>query len=116
MIPRRFWVAAALAVLLAGCQSSPGASVASAPVPNSSAVPGVTAPGFRLPEGAGCAGDVARFRAIIDNDLQTGHTTAGVHGRMSAELDQADTACKAGRDGEARAMVRATRSRFGYPG
>ncbi len=102
----------AVALGLAACQTGADRP---APVANSAAVPGVTPQGFRLPDGAGCSGDIARFQAIIDNDLQTGHTTQSVHAQMSADLSRASAACAAGRDGEARAAVRATRARFGYP-
>ncbi len=108
----RVGLLAGLVLGIAACQSAPERA---APVPNSSAVAGVTPQGFRLPEGAGCSGDIARFQAIIDNDLQTGHTTQSVHTQMSNELGKAGAACAAGRDGEARASVRAIRARFGYP-
>lgn len=76
---------------------------------------GVAPAGFALPSGTGCQADVARFQAIIDNDLASGHTTKGVHDAVSADLGKAQAACSAGRDKEASAMVTATRKRFGYP-
>lgn len=76
---------------------------------------GVAPAGFALPEGTGCQADVARFQAIIDNDLASGHTTQKVHDAVSADLGRAQAACTAGRSGEASAMVTATRKRFGYP-
>jgi hypothetical protein len=99
---------------IVGCNQTAQAP-APVPVANSSAVPGVTAASFRLPDGAGCSGEVARFRAIMANDLETGHTTKPVFDRVNAEIDQAASACSSGRDGEATRMVRATRTKFGYP-
>lgn len=109
------FVLLAAAIALAGCNQTGNAVSTPAPVANSSAIPGVTPSGFHLPEGSGCSGDVARFKAIIDNDLSTGHTTDGVHKRMTADLSQAATTCSAGRSGEASAMVRAVRTKYGYP-
>lgn len=104
-----------LALALSACNQTASAPPPASRASGSLAASGVTAPGFRLPEGAGCTGEVARFRAIIRNDLETGHTTKPVHDRMAAELDQAESACAAGRDGDAVRMVRATRTKFGYP-
>lgn len=112
MTPRSLFAASALlaAACLAGCTSS-GAPPAP---PASSAPAGVTPGGFVLPSGSGCAGEVARFQAVMDNDLATGHTTAGVHGRVSAELSQARATCQAGSEAAAIAQVNATKARFGY--
>lgn len=96
---------------LAACQS---AGPPPAPPPES-APTGVTPNTFRMPAGAGCSGEVERFQAIIDNDLQTGHTTKGVHDRVSAEISRARTACSGGNEGGAIAQIRATRTKFGYP-
>jgi hypothetical protein len=75
----------------------------------------VSDPNFKLPEGTGCSGSVNRFRAIIDNDLETGHTTKGTHTQMSAEIDRASSTCSSGNDAGARGMISSTRSKFGYP-
>jgi hypothetical protein len=107
---------AGLAVLgLAACQST--ASAPPAPQPVASAPQGsyVTRPDFRLPEGAGCSGELARFRAVMDNDLATGHVNREVHGRVMADLRGPEAACAAGRAGEASAGLRAVKQRYGYP-
>lgn len=99
------------ALALAGCNTAmqtPEPVAASAPA-------GVTPSGFRLPEGAGCAGELARWQAIQDNDLATGHVTKSVYDRIQADIAQASAACQAGRDSEARGLVRASRVRNGYP-
>ncbi len=100
----------AAALALAACNT---AGPPPAPPP-SSAPAGVTPNTFVLPSGGGCAGEVARFQAVMDNDLATGHTTRGVHERVSAEIAQARATCAAGNDGTAVAQVNATKSRFGY--
>jgi hypothetical protein len=107
--------AALLAALLglAACNSTAPAPQA-APTP-SSGVPYVTKPGFKLPEGGGCAGETARYQAIMDNDLETGHVNKAVHSEISGEIAGARSACAAGRDAEARGLVTASRKRHGYP-
>jgi hypothetical protein len=109
---KRFAALSAI-VLLAACnQSAPPA--ASVTQPQSASL--VTPAGFRLPEGTGCAGDIARFRAVQDNDLQTGHVNKAVHTRIGAEIDQAASLCSAGNDAGARGALAGTKKRFGYPG
>lgn len=107
--------AAAAAMAVAGCNQTAQAPQASAPIP-SSAPAGVTPTSFRLPEGSGCAGDIARWKAIQDNDLATGHVAKAVYDRIQNDINQASAACQAGRDADASAMVRASRVRNGYPG
>lgn len=79
------------------------------------AASGVTPSSFRMPGGVGCAGDVARWKALQDNDLATGHVSKSVHDRIQKDIAQANAACAAGRDAEARAIVRSSRVRNGYP-
>lgn len=108
-------IAAMLAVALLTGACNQTAQAPAAPPSYASAPTGVTPASFTLPEGAGCTADIARFQAIVDNDLKTGHTTLGVHDQISAELKTAAGACSSGRDGEASRMVRTTRGKFGYP-
>jgi hypothetical protein len=102
-------------VALAGCNQSaappPAASVAQ---PQTGSL--VTPANFRLPEGTGCSGDIARFRAVQDNDLATGHVNKTVHDRIGGEINQAAALCSAGNDAGARSALSATKKRFGYPG
>ena len=63
---------------------------------------------------AGCAAEIAQFRAIVDGDVKTGNLAASVHRRIAAEVDRAAAPCAAGRDAEARRMIAATKSRYGY--
>ena len=104
---------------LAACQTSappvaaPSGSVNASDYANLPA--GVTPKNFQLPTGKGCSGDIARFRAVMDNDLASGHTTEKVHHDIHAELDKISKTCDPARDNEASAAVRALKSRFGYP-
>ena len=100
-----------LTLALAGCNAS--APTAMAPQPASSSF---TPPDFKLPEGRGCSGDVARWQAIQENDLNTGHVNQKVYEEIQREIAAAASACKAGRDAEASAMVTASKRRHGYPG
>ena len=105
MILARVLVLAPLA--LAACnQSTPRAPDAVAP-------PVAAAPA--LPGGAGCSTSVSTFRALIDSDLQVGHTTKSVHAQVTQEINAAAQMCAAGNDQGARAAISASRSRHGYP-
>ena len=107
---------AGASVWLSACTTT-----ADAPAPQPVAAPVtqpgsyVTPAGFRLPEGAGCTGEIARFRAVMDNDLATGHVAREVHGRVLADLRGSEEACAAGQAGEAGARLRAVKNRYGYP-
>jgi hypothetical protein len=96
---------AALAVVLslglAACTQT--ASTPSAPSPLAAA--GAT---------SGCAGEIAQFRAVLKSDVDTGNVGQSVYNRANADLAQAESACAAGREGEARSRVASTKSRFGY--
>lgn len=102
------------ALLAAGCNTTREAPPAP-PVAAASTSP-VTPAGFKLPEGSGCSGDIARWQAIQDNDRATGHVTDSVYTQIKGEIAQASSACQAGKEAEARALVRASRARHGYPG
>ena len=109
----RFVVLPAFLMLAACNQSAPPS-----PAPPAERTSGsfVTPAGFRLPEGSGCSGEIARFRAVQDNDLSTGHVNQSVYNRIKSEVDQAAATCAAGNDGGARGQLAGTKKRFGYPG
>jgi len=108
--------AASIAMSLAGCnQTQTAAPAPSAPAPAPSSASLVTPPGFKLPEGQGCSGEIARFRAVQDNDLATGHVNQRVHDQIKGEIDQAAAVCGAGNDAGARGALAATKRRYGYP-
>ena len=103
----------ALVAGLAACNTT--ASAPQPPATPASGIPYVTAPGFKLPEGSGCAGDVARYQAVMDNDLETGHVNKGVHTIISGEISAARSACAAGQKAQASSLVNASKMRHGYP-
>ena len=70
---------------------------------------------FRLPEGAGCSGDIARWQAVQANDYASGNVNLRVYNQIQNEIARAAEACSAGRDGEARKLVASSKSRHGYP-
>ena len=111
---RHLPVLALAAVLLSACQT-PSGGPPPAPPPGQAA-PGVTPSTFHMPTGSGCSGEVERFQAVIDNDFATGHTTKGVHDRVSGEISRARSTCSAGNEAGAISQIRATKARFGYPG
>jgi hypothetical protein len=67
-----------------------------------------------MPDGPGCAGEVGRFRAVVENDVRIGHLNEAVHNSMSSEIGRAEAACAAGRDADAVRMIAATKERYGY--
>lgn len=97
------------ALALASCNQTAPSQGMSAPPP-----PGVTPSSFRMPDGAGCSGEVARYRAVMDNDVQVGHVNRSVYERVTGDIDRAEAACAAGRDAEATQMIASTKSRYGY--
>lgn len=112
MLPSRSVLALVSLVALAGCNTTADMP-APQPVPQQQNY--VTRPDFRLPEGQGCSGEIARFRAVMDNDLSTGNVNRDVHGRVIADLRGPEAACAANRSGEALAGLRTVKSRYGYP-
>jgi hypothetical protein len=100
------------ALTLAGCNSAGPMPAAPPPAPGSL----VVAPSnFQMPQGSGCAAEVARYRAVQDDDLAMGQIAQSVYNQIHAETVAAAQACSAGRDEEARAMILASRKRHGYP-
>lgn len=102
--------AALVAALLGACTQT--ASAPAAPPPG--VIPGVTPNTFSMPAGAGCSGEIARFRAVLKNDVDTGNVNQSVYNRAEPDLQRASAACAAGREGEANSIVASTKSRFGY--
>jgi hypothetical protein len=75
----------------------------------------VTPPSFQMPGGSGCAGEIARYRAVQDNDLAMGHVAKSVYLQIKREIDAAEKVCGAGQDAKATAMIHASEARHGYP-
>ena len=103
---RGLWLTGLVALPLAACNQT-----ASGPGPANTSV---TPASFRMPDGSGCRGEIARYRAVISNDLAMGHVNQSVYSRVDREIGRAEAACAAGRDAEAQRMVRATKARHGY--
>jgi hypothetical protein len=98
---------------VAGCNSAPP------PQPLAQQDPGsrnVTPAGLKLPEGSGCSGSIARYRAIMDNDRAMGHVNQGVYNQIQNEIGDAESACSAGQEARALTLVHASKARHGYPG
>ena len=71
---------------------------------------------FKMPDGEGCAGDVARWKAVQDNDYASGNIGLKNYHQIAGEIARADTVCRAGHDAEASRLVHDSRRRHGYPG
>ena len=117
--PSKFMLALLLPVLSA-CQSpsQPASPLSGSTAPSAqdyAQLPaGVTPQNFHLPTQKGCSGDIARFAAVIDNDLASGHTTDKVNQAIHAELNKIAQTCPA-QDEAASQAVRALKSKYGYP-
>ena len=101
---------AAAILLLAGCnaprQTGPAVDP-TGPAPQGGAISSA---------GSGCGATIARYRSVIENDLKMGHVNQSVYSQIQGEIGEAETACAAGQDGRAVSLVRASKSRHGYPG
>ncbi len=105
----------ALLLALAGCNANRASpEVMIPPLPPQTSLR-VTPPGAQLPQGGGCAADIARFRAIQDNDLSMGHVNPDVYKQIQGDLAEADHACSEGDNLRAEGLLRATKTRHGYP-
>lgn len=101
----------ALGLVLAGCLLAGCNQTASAPP----AAAGLTVPGASgMPGGTGCSGEIARFKAVLKNDVDTGNVGQSVYSRATSDLARGDAACAAGRQGEALSVLASTKSRYGY--
>ncbi len=103
---------ALVALTLAACNAPAPQASAPPPAPGSVAV---TPSNFQLPEGNDCSAQIARYRAIQDNDLSMGHVAQSVYNQIKRETDAAERVCAAGHDAEAKSMVVASQKRHGYP-
>jgi hypothetical protein len=107
-----YFLTAFAALALAACNSSAPAPQAAAPAPASI---DVTPSNFQMPLGEGCTGDIARYRAIQDNDLAMGHVAQSVYNQIKKEIAVAEAQCSEGHEAQARATILASRQRHGYP-
>ncbi len=105
-------VFAAFAVLALAACNAPAPQASAPPAPGSVTV---TPSNFQMPEGSDCKAEVARYRAVQDNDLSMGHVARSVYNQMRRETDAAEAACAAGHDAQATAIIAASEQRHGYP-
>ena len=84
-------------------------------VPRGYAVQPFTPKAFKLPDGSGCAGDLARWQAVQANDYAGGNVGLKVYNQIQNEIDRAAALCAAGQDAAARKLVAASKARHGYP-
>ena len=105
------------ALLLVGCNEMAAAPQVAAPqAAEPDATPtDVTPQDFQMPTGEGCVGDIARYRAIQENDLRMGHVAKSVYNQIKKEIAEANSECAAGHEAQARASIIASRKRHGYP-
>jgi len=97
---------------LCGCNETTGPVAPVAATPAAAAVP----VGPNLPEGAACTGDYRHFQAVLKDDVETGNLDPRVFDQIQADLSKAAAVCAAGRDGEARAIIHASKEKHGYHG
>jgi len=107
-------VAGLAALALAGCNAGRSPQIATVPPGPAPRAPSVA--DLNLPDGSGCAGSINRYRAVIENDHSMGHVNQGVYSQIQGEISEASSACAAGQDAKALSLVRASKSRHGYPG
>ncbi|HEY8125422.1 MAG TPA: hypothetical protein VIF88_08400 [Methylocystis sp.] len=107
------FLAACAAAGLAGCNAARQPQIVS---PGPAGPPPARMGEAPPPDAPGCAGAVARYRSVIDNDLAMGHVNKSVYAQISNEIGEAASACASGQDGRALSLLRASKSRHGYPG
>ena len=69
----------------------------------------------QLPEGGSCSGDIARYRAIQEQDIKMGHVAKSVYNKIKAEIAAAEAECNSGHEAHARAMIVTSKKKHGYP-
>jgi hypothetical protein len=106
-------VAAVLIAILVGCNAPRQTGPVVDPTGPS---PQGAAGAASLPAGSGCGAAIARYRSVIENDLKMGHVNQSVYSQIQGEIGEAETACATGQDSRAVSLVRASKSRHGYPG
>jgi len=74
----------------------------------------VTPSDFRMPGGSGCAGEIARYRAVQANDYASGNVAKSVYSQIQREIAAAEKVCAAGDGAKASAMIHASEVRHGY--
>ncbi|TDR85177.1 hypothetical protein [Enterovirga rhinocerotis] len=74
-----------------------------------------SAPQASLPAaGPDCAALIADFQDLLRRDVDSGNLKRDVYGRATADTQQAEQACQAGRQVQARSILIATKRNYGY--
>ncbi|WP_126396587.1 hypothetical protein [Blastochloris tepida] len=111
--PATFFATIAVALSLAACNTL---ETSTAPAPTAEPVnPGAKVAALDIPNGQPCGAELSAYKAVMDNDLRTGHVNKPVYDRVINDLRPAVAACQAARSYEAIALMNATKRRFGYP-
>ncbi len=106
----RIYVSIALvaaAVALGGCNETsggPGLVAASPVVPSS----------YHLPAGAPCSNEIDAYQAVVAHDLTTGNVEQKVADQIHVEVSRAASACSAGQNSQAHALIASSKARHGY--
>ena len=95
---------------LCGCN----ATTTSTPVASVPSAPRATPVAVNLPAGAPCTAELSRYQSVVRADADTGNVNQSVYLQIEEELAHASAACAAGRDGEARGLIQASKARHGY--
>jgi hypothetical protein len=93
---------------LAGCKSA-------SPVASNAPETGVAQLATQGSQGGGCSSEIARYSAVMKSDYDTGNVNKSVYAQFQSEMARAQSACSAGHENEAIGLVRASKSRHGYP-
>ena len=101
-----FVAIAVWSLALAGCKSAS---------PIASNAPETGAAHLASHGGGACSDEIARYKAVMKNDFDTGNVNKSVYSHFQSEIARADAACSAGRDSEAIGLVRSSKARHGYP-
>jgi len=94
------------AIALGGCARS-GPTPAAVAIPQAPAWP-------RLPENAACTNELTHYQTVLDADVSTGNLNRSVYNEIEIDLARAADACANGKDGEAHAIIHATKIKHGY--
>ncbi len=108
----RATVFVSVAASLAACN-------ASAPPPQAAAtqtasVSSKLAPPPDVPSGTACGDTIIKWRAVLDDDVETGNLNQSVYDQIRGDVSSASDACRGGRDAEARTIVASSKKRHGY--
>jgi hypothetical protein len=102
----------AMGLVLSGCNETarPVAALPAPPPPGAAAGPALAG----LPPGAPCSSAIGSYQTIVQHDADTGNVNQSVFHQIEDEISRAAAACSAGHDGEARALLQASKNRHGY--